>query len=139
MLSRFRLKHHAFRFGNLQTKIGDGGICAGFSRATELIFNGKGIESKLQYEPETWRSKIHNKLNDNVYSTLKYDITDKKADYPFLEDGELFDYKFTDKSIRYLTEDTFVDSELTINPEKLQEPDESLIKLIETQWMYSMK
>src|SRR5699024_172822 len=58
-------------------------------------------------------------------------------DYPFLNNGELFDYRFTDEQIKELSEDNFVDSGIVIQPDKLIEPDQSLVELLETQWAYS--
>lgn len=135
--SGFRPKHHAFPFGNFQTTTGDEGVCAGFSRMTEYIYNNAGIEHQIKFKPERWQSIALNWLNDGELAALQYDISDKTDDYPFLSDGELFNYRFTDKDIAYLSEDTFVDADKTIQPGDISEPDQSLIEMLETQWIYS--
>lgn len=135
--SGFRLKVHAFPFGNLRTTTADGGVCAGFSRVTEHIFNGEGIEDSFKFKPELWRTIVLNWLNGRNLEALQYDLSDQKDHLPFLQSGELFTYRFTDEKISYLAEDKFVDTDLVINPGEITEPDQSIIKMLETQWIYS--
>ncbi len=47
---------NAFRFGNMLTPLGDGGICAGIVRVIERVFNQEEIEKELSYKPETVKS-----------------------------------------------------------------------------------
>lgn len=135
--SGFRLKIHAFPFGNLRTPTGNNGVCAGFSRVTEHIYNGAGIEDSLQFKPELWRSIVLNWLNDRELEALQYDLTDQKENYPFLKTGELFNYQFSDSNIAHLSNEKFVDADLLIEPSEISEPDQTLIEMLETQWIYS--
>src|SRR5699024_8127313 len=126
-----------FPFSNFATDLADGGVCAGISRTTDFTFNGEGIEHELQFDPKHWRSKVSDLLNSGKYSDLSYDIRDQLNDYPFIDDGELFDYRFTDQKIAHLSDGRFKDTDTEINPSDISEPDHTLIKLLETQWMYS--
>src|SRR5699024_4536356 len=131
------LKHYSFPFGNFVTEIAEGGVCAEISRTTEFIYNDADLEYELQYKPEHLRTKTQDFLASKKRSELQYDITNQLDDYPFLNNGELFDYRFTDEQIKELSEDNFVDSGIVIQPDKLIEPDQSLVELLETQWAYS--
>lgn len=121
--SGFRLKHHSFRFGNMITEVGQNGICAGISRTTERIYNNQDIKSKRTYESD-----------NDTFDGLHYDISGSEDDYPFFDDGQLFDYTFTDGMISHLTEDEYIDGDLKVDSGMLSEPDQSLIQLLETQW-----
>ncbi|WP_062105321.1 hypothetical protein [Bacillus niameyensis] len=134
----FRSKKHAFKFGNMMTKIGDGGICAGYCRVTERVFNGQEIEKELSYDPETWRSKLVDWLGDHeLSSSLSYNLEPQLSHYSFLNDGMLYNYSFTDEQMAHLGISKFLDGDLVVEPDTLTEPDQTLIKMLETQWMYS--
>ena len=104
---------------------------------TEHIYNGAGIEDSLQFKPELWRSIVLNWLNDRELEALQYDLTDQKENYPFLKTGELFNYQFSDSNIAHLSNEKFVDADLLIEPSEISEPDQTLIEMLETQWIYS--
>lgn len=120
--SGFRPDRHAFLFGNMRTEVADGGVCAGISRTTERVFNDQDIKSKRTHESDR-----------DEFDGLHYDISGNEDEYPFLEDGELFDYTFTDDQISHLTEDEYMEDKV-FHADKLTEPDQSLIQLLETQW-----
>ena len=119
----FRPDQHAFLFGNMKTTVAPGGVCAGISRTTERVFNDQEIKSERTHESDK-----------DDFDGLHYDITGNEDDYPFLKDGQLFDYTFTDGMISHLTEDEYMDGDLEIDAGMLSEPDQSLIQLLETQW-----
>src|SRR5699024_12364152 len=75
---------HAFLFGNMKTTFAPGGVCAGISRTTERVFNDQEIKSERTHESDK-----------DDFDGLHYDITGNEDDYPFLKDGQLFDYTFT--------------------------------------------
>src|SRR5690606_29981324 len=82
-------------------------------------------------------SIVLNWLNDGELEALQYDLTDQKENYPFLKTGELFNYQFSDSNIAHLSKEKFVDADLVIKPSEISEPDQTLIKMLETQWIYS--
>lgn len=40
------------------TVVADGGICAGYSRIIDRIYNGYGLELQMEFTPETLRGKL---------------------------------------------------------------------------------
>ncbi|MBS4209988.1 hypothetical protein [Bacillus sp. FJAT-50079] len=132
----FLANTNAFRFGNLLTPIGDGGICAGIVRVIERVFNGEAIEEELAYQPETVKSWLREVLLDSDYTNLSYDLTPQLDQYPFLENKYLYAYHFKDEQISYLGVEKYIDN-ITINPETIIEPDRTLVKMLETQWIYA--
>lgn len=90
---------------------------------TEYICNDTDIELQHQFKPDKWQTFALNYLGNGDLAALEYDTLDNTDDYPFLFDGELFDYRFTDEDIAYLSKDTFVDGSKTIEPDKLGDPE----------------
>ncbi|MBO0993634.1 hypothetical protein [Bacillus sp. SD088] len=127
---------NAFRFGNMLTPLGDGGICAGIVRVIERVFNQEEIEQKLSYKPETMKSWLRELLGSADYKTLSYNLEPQLEHYPFLDDGYLYGYRFTDDQISYIGKETYID-DVTIDPSKIDEPDQTLVKMLETQWIYA--
>src|SRR5699024_11229910 len=84
-------------------------------------------------DQEIKSERTHESDKDD-FDGLHYDITGNEDDYPFLKDGQLFDYTFTDGMISHLTEDEYMDGDLEIDAGMRSEPDQSLIQLLETQW-----
>src|SRR5699024_5790831 len=118
----FRPDQHAFLFGNMKTTVAPGGVYAGISRTTERVFTDQEIKSERTHESDK-----------DDFDGLHYDITGNEDDYPFLKDGQLCDYTFTDGMISHLTEDEYMDGELELDASMLSIPDQSLIQLLETQ------
>ncbi|MBP1915710.1 hypothetical protein J2Z23_002691 [Lederbergia galactosidilyticus] len=127
---------NAFRFGNMLTPLGDGGICAGIVRVIERVFNQEEIEKELSYKPETVKSWLREYLGSAGYKSLSYNLEPQLDQYAFLEDGYLYGYRFTDEQISYIGKETYID-DIVIDPSKIDEPDRTLVKMLETQWIYA--
>lgn len=132
----FLSNSNAFRFGNMLTSLGDGGICAGIVRVIERVFNHEEIEKELSYKPETVKSWLREYLGSAGYKTLSYNLEPQLDQYSFLEDGYLYGYRFTDEQISYIGKEKYVD-DYVIDPSKIAEPDQTLVKMLETQWIYA--
>lgn len=132
----FLSNSNAFRFGNMLTPLGDGGICAGIVRVIERVFNHEEIEKELSYKPETVKSWLREYLGSAGYKTLSYNLEPQLDQYSFLEDGYLYGYRFTDEQISYIGKEKYVD-DYVIDPSKIAEPDQTLVKMLETQWIYA--
>src|SRR5690606_27597003 len=132
----FLSNQHAFRFGNMLTPLGDGGICAGIVRVIERIFNEEEIEKQLSYKPETLKSWLREYLLGAGYKSLSYDLEPQIDKYPFLENRNLYSYRFTDEEIKHIGVKKFVD-DIIIDPSSIAEPDSTLVKMLETQWIYA--
>jgi len=133
--SGFRTKVNAFAFGNFKTEIASGGVCAGIVRVTEMIYNGEGLEEQMIFEPNHWTNKVIGESKG--YTDLEYDLTDTIDAYPFLDDGVLYDYELTDPTVSHIAKGDKKDADLYVKPNDLNEPDRSLMKMLETQWIYS--
>src|SRR5699024_12789778 len=96
--------------------------CAGISRTTERVFN----DQEIKYE------RTHESDKDD-FDGLHYDITGNEDDYPFLKDGQLFNYTFTDGMISHLTEDEYMEGDIEIVAGMLSVQGQSLIQLLEKQ------
>ena len=131
--SGFRTKVNAFAFGNFKTETATGGVCAGIARATEIIYNDGTLEVEMDFEPTHWSYK----LNKDEHSDLEYDLTDSMDAYSFIEDGVLYDYLLTDPTISHIATGDKLDGDLYVQPNALDDPDQSLMKMLETQWIYS--
>ncbi|WP_026673235.1 hypothetical protein [Alkalihalobacterium bogoriense] len=131
--SGFRIDYHAFSFSNISTIKGSSGICAGFARVAERIYNGASIEEKLDFSASSFLIKLNEKLNPNVdYDDIGYDLTNKKDMYPFLQDGHLYAYQLNDTTI----EMQYNPNE-KVDPDKTPEPDSTLVSMLETQWIHA--
>lgn len=132
----FRPEYHTFSFGNMMTVVADGGICAGYSRIIDRIYNGYGLELQMEFTPETLRGKLWDWQEDGKLSTLSYDLTSNLNHYAFIESGYLNFYSFTDDKISHLGKTTYVD-DIVIDPDTISEPDQQIIRMLETQWAYA--
>ncbi|MCM3112367.1 hypothetical protein [Lederbergia lenta] len=132
----FLANQHAFKFGNMLTPLGDGGICAGIVRVIERVFNHEDIERELSYKPETLKSWLRELILQSGYKSLSYDLEPQLEQYPFLKNGNLYAYRFTDEKIAHIGVDKYID-DIVIDPSSLSDPDSTLIKMLETQWIYA--
>jgi len=136
----FDIRKNAFKFDNFTTEIGPGGVCAGFSRITERIYNGNGIPLEKDFSTDTFLSWVQEKLADgDIITESKYDLTHNLDHYTFIDDkNEFYNFKFTGPKLSTWTDNNLENNYNEIlNSNELSDPDKSVIQLIETQYLKS--